>query len=230
MKVYVLTCDKYRHLIEPFSHLMNKYWPNQEVIVIGFQAPQADLPSNFVFLSLGKEEELPWADRLLKAIDYLGHDHFVFLLEDYFLTGSIDDTEVKRRYNIIKSDPNIGKIDLSEHIYMHGADGMFDETLFISEKKNSQYTMSFQPAIWNKDMFKRFFVRGETSWQSEVNASRRCSEGYEGLLLGGKNTIFPNVNAVLKGVPNISGLKAITDYEAIPGIKGVLEMGSVNLQ
>lgn len=52
MKIVCTTSDKYLHLMPVFVYLFNKYWPNQQCEVVGYQKPN-NLPDNFTFHSMG---------------------------------------------------------------------------------------------------------------------------------------------------------------------------------
>ena len=67
MKVYISTSDKYLQLLKPFSFLFNRFWgEQQDVVVLGYKEPDFELPNNFEFVSMGVSRNDPkeWSDGL----------------------------------------------------------------------------------------------------------------------------------------------------------------------
>jgi hypothetical protein len=172
-----------------------------------------------MFVSLGEEEEIPWADRMIKFLNVVENEYFIFFLEDYFLSQVPDVLEIEKRFKIMRNDLDIGKMDLSREVWKHQHLGIYKDTdLYIADNKNADYLMSFQPAIWRRDHFMRYLKSGENAWQSEVGMSKRASGSYEGLAVGNNTHCMPYVNAVLKGKANPL-LNTIDDYDNVPGLK-----------
>ena len=75
MKIYISTSDKYLQLLKPFSFLFNRFWgEQQDVVVLGYKEPDFELPNNFEFVSMGVSRNDPkeWSDGLrdyFKSID-----------------------------------------------------------------------------------------------------------------------------------------------------------------
>ena len=58
MKILVTTSDQHLHLLTPYAILFNRYWPNQNVTILGFDDSNIpELPDNFNFVSLGKQSD-----------------------------------------------------------------------------------------------------------------------------------------------------------------------------
>ena len=57
LNVYIPTCDSHLFVVKGFAHFFNKYWGEDfQVKILGFTEPNFDLPSNFEFISMGKEQ------------------------------------------------------------------------------------------------------------------------------------------------------------------------------
>ena len=60
MKIYIVTSDKYNHLLQIHSYLFNKFWgTDREVIVLGYKEPDFKLPSNFKFFNFVNLLKIP---------------------------------------------------------------------------------------------------------------------------------------------------------------------------
>ena len=56
LNIYIKTSDNYHRCLKPFAFLFNKFWSSDtKVTFIGYKNPKVKLPSNFDFVSLGKQ-------------------------------------------------------------------------------------------------------------------------------------------------------------------------------
>ena len=196
MKVYVLTCDKYSHLLPGFAWLFNKYWSaTQEVTVLGF-GPIPRLPQNFSFKSLAPAETLPWTDHMLKYFSSCGDDRFVLLLDDYWLTKAVD----LDRVNLMHMHVGAGaaKGDLSANTYVQGAEPYGEEDDLWIANQDARYRSSTQPCIWSQDYLIRLLVRGRHIWDFERLGARDAkNDGAK--IIGPQHAIYDYANIYKKG-------------------------------
>jgi len=183
MEIVVLTSDKTNWLLPGFAHQFNKYWDaKQRVLVAGFtrDADVAKLPANFEFYSIGAFVEYPvnkWTDALIALIQnrMKGVAHFALLLEDYWLNRRADLDAVNVLAAWMKLNPGVARMDLTsdrafskdwricEHV------GRFD---LIQSPVQSQYYMSFQAGIWQRDILLETLMPGQTPWDCELIGSQ----------------------------------------------------------
>jgi hypothetical protein len=108
LNVYVFTSNDYLHILRPFSFLLNKFWsPEQKVIIVGFEPPDFDLPSNYEFVSLGPQRGLKyWTNDHLDYFQGIEDQYFVHMLENEFFLRPFE-TQI---YNDLVSrlSPSIG--------------------------------------------------------------------------------------------------------------------------
>jgi len=205
MRVYVLTSDKYVHCLPPFAYLFNKYWDDrQEVVIAGFekQSPKP-LPRNFRFLSLGQQDTHSWGSGALSLLDNITEEHFILLLEDYFLSAPIDLEQIDSLSRYIAVHEGVVKIDLSDdRLKVPHADWeAIDGYPMIVSAHDSPFQMSVQAAIWSKTFMRRFLNAKENAWMSEKNGTRRIikarnEDGFNGLILGSKRPPVKYINAI----------------------------------
>ena len=82
MKLLIPTSNYYAHLIEPCHILLNKYWPDNDVVFLGFDSKKVpELPSNCTFVSLGNQEDFgkEWTTPLIPFIEQL-HQYLIIPL------------------------------------------------------------------------------------------------------------------------------------------------------
>ena len=107
MRVIVTTCDAYLHALRPFAWLFNRYWGDDtEVIVGGFTPPSFELPSNFTFHSIGKQEDYPvdkWSDAVIKLLHELDDEVACLMLEDYWLARPVNREAVRMLHDRLRS-------------------------------------------------------------------------------------------------------------------------------
>lgn len=160
MKVVVAVNDKYLWCLPPFAYLFNKYWgEDQDVVVAGYNYPGFSLPHNFTYFSISNHNypKERWVEGMMEFLKVFRNDnsHFVLMLEDYWLTRTVDRDGILTLQEYAREYPDILRVDLtSDRLYAGGSKDMdycghFD----IVYAKGSQYEMSLQAGIWNTEAF-----------------------------------------------------------------------------
>lgn len=192
VRVFVTTSDWYNPIIPAFAYLFNRHWsPWQEVTILGYTAPSAPLPSNFLFHSLGDPRqfgnEVPewspgrrgrhfgesyptpkWSDSLKQWIDGLREQHFILLQIDYFVHKPVNIDLIERLESYLERD-NVAKIDLSTDRY-HSPHHPYDlngETQIIVSRQDAAYRSSLQAAIWKRDYLAAMLKPNRSPWDFE---------------------------------------------------------------
>lgn len=200
-RVFCITSDKYRWALVPFCYLFNCYWSSlQPVVIAGYTPPTTVLPKNFTFYSIARKNYPPerWSDGLIQFITAMGDDHFVLMLEDYWLTRTVDVAGVVACYDYIKDRPEVLRMDLTtDRMYageMRDVDswGHYD---IIETPNTSPYQMSTQAGIWNKKRLLEILMPGKSAWEVEIHTSPPPSMR----VLGTRQFPVRYANAILKG-------------------------------
>lgn len=210
MRIFVLTSDNYIKAVRPFAYLFNKFWDDeQEVIVAGFKAPEFDLPSNFLFHSLGDMADYPlqkWSDALIKLLNEFTDDVFALFFEDYWLPRPVNVQAVHMLYDYMLQFRNVLKMDLySDRLY---AGGMTDYNYcgyldLVRSDPASQYHMSLMAGLWNRELMLRFLIPGENPWQVELEGTPRVARAAnEVMVLGTRNMPVRHILAHRRGNPS----------------------------
>lgn len=193
-RIIVTTSDKYLPALLPFTHLFNKYWSReQQVLVAGFSQPKFTLPSNFQFLSIGKQKDYPfdkWSDALIHLLKFHGIDDeaFILMLEDYWLTRHVNIRAVEMLYDYAIQFKYTLKVDLTgDRLYARGADRAYDVVNYLDLVKSmpgSPYHMSLMCGVWRRDNLLKVLKPNESPHKIEMEGTTRASHMQELIVIG----------------------------------------------
>jgi len=197
--VIVLSNTKHYWLLRGLFYGFRAFWNNEPTIVFGYESlPQKYAPPNVRFVPLGSKN-LPanmWTTGFIKMLRRLPSKYFILMLEDYWLYKPVrvDTVDMLREYMADNAKGmNILRIDLTadravrkqcrpyEDIHMQDSG---DTVRIISSPPHAPYQMSYQAAIWNRDLLLEILVPNETAQESEVNGTKRLRGRDDILVLG----------------------------------------------
>ena len=208
-RVVVSTCDKYLPYLKPFIHQFNRYWSkDQSVLVAGFTKPDFDMPRNFHFHSIGKQEDYPidkWSDSIIKLCSQIVDETFVFMLEDYWITDTVDVEGVQLLIDHARQYPDIIRIDLTNDRYdtMHAHPeykdrydykiGKLGHLDLIKSFVGAPYSLSMITSVWNKAKVMECIRPGWSPWMVETEGTRNApSVGNDFSILGTEKSLVPH--------------------------------------
>lgn len=175
---YVFTNDNHLHLLKGFSYLWNEYSdPSTTITIVGYSQPDFNLPKNFAFYSLGKQQPKErWSNSLIDFCNLLESDYFILMLEDYWLINHVDRIVIPKLLDFMQDD--VLRIDLTANraSYPYKEIGKCMDYTVIQSLPSAKYMMSFQAAIWNKKNMLRVLREYENPWQAEIEGSKRVQE------------------------------------------------------
>lgn len=174
------------YLLDAYSETLveNDY----EVMVCGYDETNRDvLPPYGQFLSIGSFSDYPankWTDSflvVLKKLEELGVESFMFMLEDYWPTRGIDVEGIKHLhdYSVLKGD--ILKIDLSlDRLYSDNRFSHYFNTEFsigkfdmIRARQYDQYYMSLWCGIFSTKLLLDLVEPGMTAQDLELRGTEK---------------------------------------------------------
>lgn len=160
MRICVTTSDNYFHCLPVFFKCFNQHW-GDFFDLVGYKKPD-DLPDNCRFVSLGKQRGPQYFTDDLSGYFSRQPMWFTWIMEDQFIKAFNE-----RRYHLTIAKflaPDIAKISLVNEAIRrpHKVDGQY----FICENK-TDYLLSTQPAIWNRDFLLKWMKPGLTPWLFE---------------------------------------------------------------
>jgi len=179
MKIYVIASNKYTHVCHINVHFLNKYWPNQDITLLGYEEVEklTDFPNNVTVKILGKQDDFgkSWSDGLIPFFNKVEENYFIILVEDMILLKEID----YERINLLEQQFLSGNADKA----MIGGGLPLDLTTEMENglllyNQGINYRCSLHPAIWSREYFLRYLKPGMTIWDFELrNDSEARNDG-----------------------------------------------------
>lgn len=185
-----MTSDRRNWLLRGFAHQWKKYGCGVPLIVAGFTKPEFELPDWITFHSIGKFEDYPasrWSNALIKL---LGHDfsfsHVGILLEDYFLTRTMDVEALVMASHYMQDHPDILRFDLTtDRLNSKNFKNLESARRFdLIESLGDQYDLSLQASYWNVESLLKVARPDESPWQLELDGTGRLKD-YQGMRVVG---------------------------------------------
>ena len=103
MKTYICTCDKLiNETMQMVDHFFPKYWPESDVIVLGYKNPSCDY--KFAkFISLGKDTgSKDHCQQLFNYFSNIEDKHFIIGVDDQPLVSKVNQDIIDYLENIFK--------------------------------------------------------------------------------------------------------------------------------
>lgn len=200
-RVFVITCNKYLWCMEPFAFLFNKYWgPDQEVVFGSYKKPTFHLPDNFKFFEINKFEypQDKWSNGLIRMLERSPDEFIVLMLEDYWLTRTVDVRAIEKLHEWMKTHTDILRFDLTDDRQFNGHakfSGYIGEYDIVQTVHAAEYNMSFQAGIWNTELLLSLLEENKSPWEVEI----QTQPPKEMKIYGTKQCPTRYANALLKG-------------------------------
>lgn len=163
MKIIIPVSNKYHYIMPVFCEMFNKYWPNQECIILCNNIVKEKVPDNFEILSIGPDKE-HWTTNLREFFSKFSDEYFVFHIEDHILTDYVKIDKVKIMENEIKNGAD--KAMLHSHLNIYGKP-LHDDVLLIDQ--NADYRLSIHTAIWRTEYFLKKLKYNRSIWGFEAS-------------------------------------------------------------
>ena len=172
MKTFLWTCDQYVDIVANHAKLHNMMGGKDiEVTVLGFKEPTVEYPSNYVFQSMGNQDDFQkgcWSEPIRPFIEEIEEDYFGGgWWDDNFPVCSFDMKLYNEAIELVKSK-KVQKIH-----FFFGSDKQYA----LSEKYNdnfnalsqtAQYRTGLVPGIWSKEYFLKYLGQDMSPWDYEV--------------------------------------------------------------
>lgn len=181
--ILVNSFDGYSDLWDIFWDIFDKYGANCPFVKYSISNEKKYIRQGIINIRVGKETN--WFERTIKAINGIKEKYFILFLEDYFPSKTINFEEIIRIVHRMEEE-NIFFYRLS----MRNRLPKNQDFLEIPEK--SDYPITLQLAIWNREMFKK--IVNELYWEG-------CSSPWDfELYLKNNYKYCPPVNGKLTGI------------------------------
>jgi len=177
IKILVLTCPEYEHLIPEFTERFDKYYSPREFSIW-----------------CGDHE---WSTDLITALYTVTDEYLIILHEDFFFTEKVDLDALDKIIEYMHKHKKVGRIGL---VGAHTRERVFHhEDIYWKHKDDAEYLCSFEASIWRKSFLTKYLRRGEDPWVGEVQTSRRA-KGKGETVLWAEKPILIYKDAMRRGV------------------------------
>lgn len=190
-RVLLTTCDLYLPALRPMAWLMEKYWqPQPEVLVMGFKPPNFDLPPNWSFHSVGKQEDYPfdkWSNALVELLNAIEDEVFLLMLEDMWPIRKVDTEALDILYRYMLQFEYVAKMDVcGDRLYALGMIpyGSVNRLDLIKSMPGSPYHLSLMPGFWRKKHLLSALIPNESPHQVELSGTQRLAHNQDVIVLG----------------------------------------------
>ena len=171
------TCDRYEFLYKGFQHFFAQYWDfaircnyyfiteEKKISVTGFENIQS-----------GKGE---WADRLSLVLkEKITENYILYFQEDMWLSKKVNKDFFNTLFETAEKN-NWQQVKLhSSEVYKTSPTDVFIEGFNVAEidNKHSDFLMSHQVTLWNKDFLLKQLHKNEHPWRNERKATQRLKK------------------------------------------------------
>lgn len=227
----VHSCDRYELLYKGFEAFFLRYWDfnipcsyyfateEKKVVIKGFENIQS-----------GKGQ---WTDRLVVLLNSIPEDYVLYFQEDMWLNKDVNEAFFKQLFELtMQNQWKQVKLHSSE-VYKTIPTDIFIEGFNIAKVdiEASDYLMSHQATLWNKQFLLQQLPKGEHPWRNERKGTKRL-KAINPLILhadyfaeNGKPEINNNSHPVKRSEYRTISVNGTLNNDVVPFIS-VLEQGS----
>lgn len=172
IEFFVITSDKYAHLMGDYAYFFNKYWDKIiQATILGYKPPECELPANFSFHSLGNQDDFGkyWTNALISYFENVKSEYVCILIDDLFFITLVDKKKLFGVFEeFVSENKTIDKFLLGSipDRMTKNAHPFTENTLLID--KNVDYRTTLKPAIWRTEYFKRMLKPNYNVWDFEI--------------------------------------------------------------
>lgn len=182
--VLLISCDQFKDCWPAALACFERYWPDcpYSVRTMSNNRPWGKEP-----LLVGNDTW--WTDKLRIALDLLGTELVITILDDMLISRPVDTAAVQRAVQFIAEGnqadvptQTIGAVRLGQGAEV--CDGLRTSVLdadrwipFDRVSRDSDYRISTSPTLWRADYLRRIIGHcGETAWAFEHNGTEYAKE------------------------------------------------------
>jgi hypothetical protein len=203
---YISTNDKHHDCLKVFIEIFYHFLPQQELVVLGYKKPQFLLPDSCSFISMGVQGPVEeWSTDLRRFFLNCQDKYFIYGTEDTFLykkpnvkfINYLSDNlnfknKIVNRINLVNATEGDNCTLKDSPHYRVNFIKTFNEHRWeswdlYSQAKDSNYSLTTQFSIWNKDFLLKYLIDGLTPWQFELSSSKVTAEEKKNIYMIDKN-------------------------------------------
>ena len=226
----VHSCDRYEFLYKGFAYFFSRYWNFHIDCNYYFATEEKEVTVNgFENIRSGKGE---WADRLSYLLrEKITEKYVLYFQEDMWINKKINASFFNSLFELAeKNDWQLVKLHSSE-VYKTIATELFIEGFNVAKLDNekSDFLMSHQVSLWNKEFLLKQLHKGEHPWRNERKGTKRLKKSNPEIFQvdyfseNGNEEINRNINPVLRSEYQTISINGILNYNVEPYIKELRE-------
>ena len=148
----VSSCDAYEDLWPAFFKILSIEWPNIECpIVLNTESKSYNYPGLDIrtFRMYHPGEKIPWSRRLRETLEKIESKYIIFMLDDFFLQGTVDTKRLKQCLDSMEQNNRIVSFCFMETF----SSNVKDERYIQFERRPliAPYKLNCQAALWRRN-------------------------------------------------------------------------------
>jgi len=181
--IYLTTSDKTMKILPAQAYCINKFWPGQEVHVLGYAEPTFELPENFFYHSLGRDPGPDgWSTPLIDYFKSEGPNWFIFSVDDMLPIAPVNQDMIDWLLHT-HGHSGTARIGLTNDIQQrpcHEYAGKYMVVLadndapyvapWLKRTNDIRYRVSTLFSIWRRQAFIDYILPGVSPWMAEVKS------------------------------------------------------------
>ncbi|MCR5449534.1 MAG: hypothetical protein K6F23_09060 [Solobacterium sp.] len=169
----ISSCDKYSDLWDPFFTLLKKYWdPDMPIVLITESRDYSFEGLDIRTLKLYPAGSRPaWSELQMRSFERINTDYVIFLLDDFFLEGPVDEKQIENCIEWMDQDKQITCFNFS--CISHGENLPSGYPGFELRPQKGEYRLNCQAAIWRRESLLKDMREHENAWVFETLGSKR---------------------------------------------------------
>lgn len=170
MKILVLSCDKNEDIFYAFHHCMEKNWPSHPEIIYATETIK-----NPYYKTISKNYPLEiWTKRIRETLKEIDDEQILIIMDDFFIRKPVDTKRIEYLCTQLKGN-------IAHFCFEKSYDNNDEETDVIGMKKRqhgSDYEVSINCGLWDKNKFIDVLSRNSNPWDVELNQDNRGYDYY----------------------------------------------------
>jgi hypothetical protein len=225
----VHSCDRYEFLFKGFEYFFSKHWKFDIPCNYYFATEEKNVTvKGFTNIQSGKGE---WSNRLATLLnEKIKEDYILYFQEDMWLKTGVNEQFFTRLFEEAQKN-NWLQVKLhSSEVYKTIQTPFFIEGFNIAKLDNaaSDYLMSHQVTLWNRQFLLKQMVKDEHPWRNERKGTKRLKQLHEDIYQAdyfaenGKPAINLNINPVGRSEYHTVSVNGLLNINVQPFIKEMM--------
>lgn len=175
--------DGYYDIWEDFLELKSRFWkdcPYPLYIINQTRDLEYETKYDVTVLHAGSDAE--YSKKVQTALHNIDADYFLLVLEDFFFTRTLEGSVLDKHIDLMqKEDLFYLRLPLKEFYSSFKGTKFKDYSTILNISSNSEYTLSCQPSIWEKNFLMKCIGNGNyNAWVFEgIYAKSRMAHSIE---------------------------------------------------